>query len=78
MTSIAWVKTESRSFSGQSSERFARFSCVPARAGEPGRWPPPATDLLVNPPSELVFGSANIWEIVANDSLGRTDFRVDP
>lgn len=74
MTSIAWVKTESRSFSGQSSERFARFP----RAGEPGRWPPPATDLLVNPPSELVFGSANIWEIVANDSLGGTDFRVDP
>ena len=47
-------------------------------AGEPGRIPAPARDLIEDPANELIFSAASLWEIVIKRGLGRDDFRVDP
>ena len=47
-------------------------------AGEPQRLPSATRAILDNPANDLMFSTANIWEIVIKRSLGREDFRVDP
>ena len=47
-------------------------------AGEPQRLPAATRAILDSPASDLVFSTANIWEVVIKRSLGRKDFRVDP
>ena len=47
-------------------------------AGEPGRIPPGARDLIEDPANELIFSAASLWEIVIKRGLGRDDFGVDP
>lgn len=37
-----------------------------------------ALDLLGDPATELVFSAASIWEVVIKNSLGRSDFRIEP
>jgi len=47
-------------------------------AGEPGRLPTAARQLLENPETEPVFSPASLWEIAIKRGLGRDDFQVDP
>jgi len=47
-------------------------------AGQPDRLSPVARSLLDDPENELMFSAASLWEIAIKQSLGRTDFRVDP
>lgn len=47
-------------------------------AGDPKRLPPEVLDLLGDPATELVFSAASIWEIAIKNSLGRSDFRIEP
>lgn len=37
-----------------------------------------ALDLLGDPDTGLVFSAASIWEVVIKNSLGRSDFRIEP
>lgn len=46
-------------------------------AGQPGRLSTSARATLQDPQNELVFSTANLWEIVIKRALGRQDFRVD-
>ncbi|MDE2862913.1 MAG: type II toxin-antitoxin system VapC family toxin [Chloroflexota bacterium] len=46
--------------------------------GDPTRLPPQTLELLGDPATELVFSAASIWEVVIKNSLGRSDFRVEP
>lgn len=46
--------------------------------GDPTRLPPQTLELLGDPATELVFSAASIWEIVIKNSLGRSDFRIEP
>ena len=47
-------------------------------AGEPGRLPTEARNLIDNPENELLFSAASLWEVVIKRGLGREDFKVDP
>ena len=47
-------------------------------AGDPKRLPMEALDVLGDPDTELVFSAASIWEVVIKNSLGRSDFRIEP
>lgn len=47
-------------------------------AGEPGRLPTEARNLIDNPANELLFSAASLWEVVIKRGLGREDFKVDP
>lgn len=47
-------------------------------AGDPGRLSSRSRELLCNPEAELMFSTASIWEIVIKNTLGRSDFRVEP
>ncbi|MXY00078.1 MAG: type II toxin-antitoxin system VapC family toxin [Chloroflexi bacterium] len=46
--------------------------------GDPARLPVQTLDLLGDPATELAFSAASIWEIVIKNSLGRSDFRIEP
>jgi PIN domain nuclease of toxin-antitoxin system len=46
-------------------------------AGQPERLPKGAQTLLDDPQNELLFSSANLWEIAIKRALGRDDFRAD-
>ena len=46
--------------------------------GDPTRLPLHTLDLLGDPATELVFSAASIWEVVIKNSLGRSDFRIEP
>ena len=46
-------------------------------AGQPGRLPSDARELIGAPENELFFSSANLWEVLIKRSLGRDDFKVD-
>ncbi len=46
--------------------------------GDPTRLPPQTLELLGDPATELVFSAASIWEVVIKNSLGRSDFRIEP
>jgi PIN domain nuclease of toxin-antitoxin system len=46
-------------------------------AGQPERQPKGAQTLLDDPQNELLFSSANLWEIAIKRALGRDDFRAD-
>ncbi len=46
-------------------------------AGQPGRLPAPARDLLQDPEHQLLFSTASLWEIAIKSGLGRADFRAD-
>ena len=47
-------------------------------AGDPGRLSSKSQELLCNPAAELMFSTASIWEVVIKNTLGRSDFRVEP
>ena len=47
-------------------------------AGQPERLSPRAKRQLNDPENELLFSAASLWEITIKNSLGRTDFRVEP
>ena len=47
-------------------------------AGDPKRLSVEALDVLGDPATELVFSAASIWEVVIKNSLGRSDFRIEP
>ena len=47
-------------------------------AGNSRRLTPSARKLLNDPGNELCFSAASLWEITIKNSLGRTDFRVEP
>jgi PIN domain nuclease of toxin-antitoxin system len=46
-------------------------------AGQPERLSKAAKRLLDDPENQLLFSSANLWEIAITGALGRDDFRVD-
>jgi PIN domain nuclease of toxin-antitoxin system len=46
-------------------------------AGQPERLPKGAQTLLDDPQNELLFSSANLWEIAIKRALRRDDFRVN-
>jgi PIN domain nuclease of toxin-antitoxin system len=46
-------------------------------AGQPERLPKGTQTLLDDPQNELLFSSANLWEIAIKRGLGRPDFRAD-
>jgi PIN domain nuclease of toxin-antitoxin system len=46
-------------------------------AGQPERLPKGTRTLLDDPQNELLFSSANLWEIAIKRGLGRPDFRAD-
>ena len=46
-------------------------------AGEPGRLPTEARELIVDPSNELLFSAASLWEVAIKSGLGRADFRAD-
>jgi PIN domain nuclease of toxin-antitoxin system len=46
-------------------------------AGQPERLPKGAQTLLDDPQNELLFSSANLWEIAIKRALRRDDFRAD-
>jgi PIN domain nuclease of toxin-antitoxin system len=50
---------------------------LPWAAGQPQRLSGSARALIGDPQNELLFSSANLWEIVIKHALGREDFRVD-
>ena len=47
-------------------------------AGQPERLSASARKQLRNPRNELLFSAASIWEIAIKNTLGRSDFRVEP
>ena len=47
-------------------------------AGKPEKLSESARIMLLDERNILFFSSANIWEIVIKNGLGRDDFRVDP
>ena len=47
-------------------------------AAEPGKLSPKATALISDDANRLYFSAASIWEVVIKNSLGRSDFHVDP
>jgi PIN domain nuclease of toxin-antitoxin system len=47
-------------------------------AGEPGRLPAAALEVLGNPETELIFSPASLWEVAIKRGLDRADFQVDP
>ena len=47
-------------------------------AADPKRLPVETLDLLDNPATELTFSAASIWEVAFKNSLGRSDFRIEP
>ena len=46
-------------------------------AGQPERLSTSARAMLQDPQNQLVFSSANLWEVVIKRVLGRPDFRID-
>lgn len=46
-------------------------------AGQPGRLPAKARNLINNPENELLFSPASLWEVAIKRGLGRKDFQVD-
>jgi len=47
-------------------------------AGQPGKLPKAALELLEAPQNELLFSAASLWEISIKRGLDRPDFRVEP
>ena len=45
---------------------------------QPDRLPAVARTLLTNPDNDLLFSPASLWEIAIKNTLGRSDFRVEP
>jgi len=47
-------------------------------AGEPGRLPAVAREIIADPINELFFSAISIWEIAIKRALGRSNFQADP
>ncbi|MEO9589672.1 MULTISPECIES: type II toxin-antitoxin system VapC family toxin [Marinobacter] len=47
-------------------------------AAQPDKLSPEAATLIGNAENRLYFSAASLWEVVIKNSLGRTDFHVDP
>lgn len=47
-------------------------------AGEPGKLPLQARELIADTDNVLLFSAASLWEVAIKRGLGREDFQVDP
>lgn len=47
-------------------------------AGEPGKMPKAAREIITDPANELFFSAVSIWEIAIKRALGRSNFQADP
>jgi PIN domain nuclease of toxin-antitoxin system len=47
-------------------------------AGEPGKLPKAAREIIADPAHELFFSAVSIWEIAIKRALGRSNFQADP
>ncbi len=47
-------------------------------AGEPGKLPAAAREIIADTNNELFFSVISIWEIAIKRSLGRSNFHADP
>ncbi len=47
-------------------------------AGEPGKMPKAAREIITDPANELFFSAVSIWEIAIKRALGRANFQTDP
>jgi PIN domain nuclease of toxin-antitoxin system len=47
-------------------------------AGEPGKMPQAAREIITDPANELFFSAVSIWEIAIKRALGRSNFQADP
>ena len=46
-------------------------------AGEPGKLPKAAREIIADPANELFFSAVSIWEVAIKRALGRANFQVD-
>jgi PIN domain nuclease of toxin-antitoxin system len=47
-------------------------------AGEPGKLPKAAREIICDPANELFFSAVSIWEIAIKRGLGRPNFQANP
>jgi PIN domain nuclease of toxin-antitoxin system len=47
-------------------------------AGEPGKLPKAAREIISDPANDLFFSAVSIWEIAIKRGIGRPNFQADP